>query len=47
MPSSVFWTHCFGLLDDSLNIFGIESGCFSGISGAPSLEITGFSVVNC
>ena len=42
-----FWTHSLGLLDDNWDIFGIESGCFSGISGAPSLGITGFSIVNC
>ena len=42
-----FWTHSLGLLDDDWNIFEIESGFFSGISGAPSLGITGFSIVNC
>ena len=42
-----FWTHSLGLLDESWNIFEIESGCFGGISGAPSLGITGFSFVNC
>lgn len=42
-----FWTHSLGLLDNNWNIFEIESGCVSGISGAPSLGITGFSIVNC